>query len=82
MNERSHKEYVVGPGLWEAAGGPAFPAQDSDTFFYGMSIRDWFAGRALQGLLVRARWDEDQELPKLAGWSYQIADAMLEARKK
>lgn len=78
-------------------GGPAFPqpvagcvdgsvyearqvAQDAG----GMSIRDWFAGMALQGIVAsaceRAEKEWDAELG--AAYSYQIADAMLAERSK
>lgn len=45
----------------------------------GMDLRDYFAAMALQGLLsdsnVRQSWD------KFAESAYEIADAMMEARK-
>ena len=67
-------------------GGTAFPgpsftrAGHSNGHSMGMSLRDWFAGQALAGALDR--WlgvlGSDKEI---SGWAYQIADAMLEARK-
>jgi hypothetical protein len=66
--------------------GPAFPNQ-----FYiqvcentGMSLRDYFAAKAMQGLVIaasnNASWsrDIDQWAPSKA---YEIADAMIEARQ-
>ena len=44
----------------------------------GLSIRDWFAGMALQGFLVAEPTMPDA---KAAQWSYGIADAMLAARE-
>jgi hypothetical protein len=44
----------------------------------GMSLRDYFAGKALHGLLALdnyGKWDE------LAKCSYRISDAMLKARE-
>lgn len=75
---------------WTKNGGPAFPvALGSQPGQYacssGMSVRDYFAAKALPSLLA--------EFPQLAPeqWaksiiaatrlSYDIADAMLEARK-
>ncbi len=54
---------------------PAFPTPETN----GMDLRDYFAGQALQGLLasgLRERIEND----RLARWSYDQADAMLEAR--
>lgn len=42
-----------------------------------MTLRDWFAGQALVGLMQR----RDRTLPQLAEKAYDIADAMKEARK-
>lgn len=73
-------------------GGPAFP-QVSDGFHGieatgGLSMRDWFAGQALVGLLSEPQ-PEDGE-PELglghdyaanaAKAAYRVADAMLAAR--
>ncbi len=66
-------------------GGPAFPTQtyegggDDD----GMSLRDYFAAAALQGILA-AYSGEGLKLPaesEAAVDAYDYADAMLEARK-
>jgi hypothetical protein len=50
----------------------------------GMTLRDYFAAKAMQGLMTRA-WDhieDDKEVIKIwAKTSYLIADEMLEARK-
>lgn len=61
-------------------GGPAFPAIPGDKaegpccYWGGMSLRDWFAGMALQGILASG---DKSKREVLAGWSYQLADAML-----
>jgi len=44
----------------------------------GMTLRDWFAGMALQGLLNRGGLSSMEEAAKL---SYKQADAMLKARE-
>jgi hypothetical protein len=65
---------------------PAFPCgiqgnQDhpsEEPFFYGLTIRDYFANSAIQGLIA---WDGTQGNPiGLAEYAYEIADAMLLAR--
>jgi hypothetical protein len=55
-------------------GGSAFPYQD----YRGMTLRDWFAGQALSNLDCLGRHQIKFDAEK----AYEIADAMLEARKK
>ena len=73
-------------------GGPAFPhpaiiAKDGDTTVGavpGMSLRDWFAGRAMQAMIA-ARFDYDGAAPhekSTAESSYNYADAMLAERDR
>jgi hypothetical protein len=62
-------------------GGPAFPALDARTMLSGMSLRDYFAAKALQGVLA-GDTEELLSVDAIASVSYRIADAMLEARKK
>lgn len=64
-------------------GGPAFPNQgireDSPfAWMSGMSLRDWFAGQALSGLVVAP--DTYGENEKLARVAYMMADEMLKVR--
>ena len=46
--------------------------------YFGMSLRDYFAGQA-----VRAKWGNGVAMTpeEAAMMAYQMADAMLEARK-
>lgn len=70
------------------SGGPAFPAPVEPKTDWslrdvtsGMTLRDWFAGKALQGLL--ASGDEQCEaFAEAAHYSYAYADAMLAERSK
>ncbi len=49
----------------------------------GMSLRDYFAGQALAGMMACAeRQYFEAKTSTLAEWSYQAADAMLLARSK
>ena len=67
-------------------GGPAFPHEelnDDGSFFSvhkGMSLRDWFAGQALNQA-TREIWAE-HKFEDVAKRCYLFADAMLEARNK
>ena len=48
----------------------------------GMDLRDWFAGQALTGLLASPDAHLNAGTDKVAAENaYQIADAMMEARK-
>ena len=62
-------------------GGPAFPSTITDDSLHvpGMSIRDYFAAKAMQGLMASPADPESIEIA--AEWSYKVADAMINARK-
>lgn len=62
-------------------GGPAFPTPESFSgnhgrVFGGMSLRDWFAGQALQGGILSDTASPTEQ----AKTAYAYADAMLAAR--
>lgn len=61
-------------------GGTAFPYSRYGSYSDGMSLRDWFAGQALAGLLSIYEFAEDVGESDIARMSYAQADAMLEAR--
>lgn len=65
-------------------GGPAYPVNDdSDGGLHrhsGMTLRDWFAGMALQGLIASSVIT-DITCKQYAGCAYRHADAMLKARE-
>lgn len=62
-------------------GGPAFPVPDSDDYHAapGMSLRDYFAAKALASLLVDSELDGPPH--EFARAAYDYADAMLDARE-
>ena len=63
-------------------GGPAFPVTDLGVHGHGgMSLRDWFAGKALVGEIMYQGL-EGRETAHIAGMVYEMADAMLAARAK
>jgi len=43
----------------------------------GMTLRDYFAAKAMQSELLDRNW---QDIESLAGYAYDAADAMLKAR--
>ena len=48
----------------------------------GMSLRDWFAGQSLQGMLAGCPPGEIVEEKSTAEWCYQMADAMIAERNE
>ena len=47
----------------------------------GMSLRDYFAAKAMNGLLAAEHDDNERSVKAIVQISYAIADAMLKARK-
>jgi hypothetical protein len=72
-------------------GGPAFPVfhQNEITGYIppesaGMTLRDYFAAKAMQGILASNTEHEHEDahiFDAIAEASYRQADAMLEARR-
>lgn len=72
-------------------GGPIFPckvptgeihesgAPEPTRQHYGMTLRDYFAAKAMQAM-VGSHWPDSNDRPEIAERSYLMADAMLEAR--
>ena len=72
-------------------GGPAFPEAGlsglpNGEFIHGqsgMSLRDYFAAKAMAGALRGATWEDMRDGAKqLSETAYAIADAMIESRGK
>ena len=59
-------------------GGPAFPHSRLGSDADGMTLRDYFAAKAMQALLTRRPLSGGE----VAGDAYTIADAMLKARNQ
>ena len=67
-------------------GGSAFPVHpnvnlDLDKRWCGMTLRDYFAAKAMQGLLASPHASQDWINNHLANSAWQAADAMLKARE-
>ncbi len=62
-------------------GGPAFPAQSDAPWRSGMTLRDYFAAKAMEGFLVcDVKYASDADM--IARDAYTMADAMLRAREE
>ena len=68
-------------------GGPAFPVPDGASDMPGMTLRDYFAANAMQGLISCPDWREGagedvgmDASDYTASVAYMMADAMLKAR--
>ena len=69
-------------------GGPAFPRPlsvddvDPDISYpahVGMTLRDYFAAKAMQSMLLTVKREQDVEIISIA--AYRMADDMLKARE-
>ena len=70
-------------------GGPAFPVDpqwlppmsptECATISNGMSLRDHFAGLAMQGM-IDGTWPDDVDRQEISKRAWLLADAMLKAR--
>lgn len=71
-------------------GGPAFPTladNGHETNQDGMTLRDWFAGKAMTTMFYPAimesiRTDKDLDCDQVAAFAYMMADALLAERSK
>jgi hypothetical protein len=68
-------------------GGPAFPAFEHHAGYGqmlavgGMTLRDYFAAKAMQSILAREHGRSTTTLEFVGNHAYQYADAMLKARE-
>lgn len=62
-------------------GGQVFPRAGNESFTprEGMSLRDWFAGMAMQGMLANTDLTH-HDSDAIATLAYGLADAMLAER--
>ena len=70
----------------------AFPSVGDDYIRYGMTLRDYFAAKAMQGIIIRYGQEppyllisEDSDVDaadaETAKYAYEIADMMMQARE-
>jgi hypothetical protein len=58
---------------------PAFPVDARGVASLGMTLRDYFAAKAMQSMVHHRCYPWDRVMPRYA---YEIADAMLQERAK
>ncbi len=64
-------------------GGPAFPApitKPLENYYPGISVRDYFAAKAMQGLLAGIESGKEHQVVFIPATAYAMADEMLKAR--
>lgn len=65
---------------------PAFPvSQEILAMHYdwhGMTLRDYFAAKAMQAYCSSDKWREDMDHVRTANMAYMLADKMLERRAR
>ena len=62
-------------------GGSAFPRKGGE-LHQGMTLRDYFAAKAMQGLMSCSKWNDHVRPDSIAEEAYIMADAMLKAREQ
>lgn len=70
--------------MTDKTGGAAFPVAYSNEDFIqeGATLRDYFAAKAMNGILVNTERNQFSfsETSEIASKAYELADAMLKAR--
>lgn len=77
---RNRGDYLMAENRKIEDGGPAFP-KDGPFAAHGMSLRDWFAGQALAGIIANPHNEREVTFIQMGKDVYTFADAMIEARK-
>jgi hypothetical protein len=63
-------------------GGPAFPHSRLGSDADGMTLRDYFAAKAMQAFAKKVGWESDRIwFEDIAKAAYRMADSMLKARQ-
>ena len=83
-----YHQYRIKPKMVrKETGGSAFPntvliTDEAYADLRGMTMRDYFAAKAMVGILCDPKEVQPYTNDQLAQWSYQVADAMLKAREQ
>ena len=68
--------------IMEGSTGGVVGGCDFSGRYEGMTLRDWFAGQALMGILCQHWTEESQYSVLIAKDAYKYADAMLKEREQ
>jgi len=65
----------------------AFPNKKIDNHGYdvygtGMDLRDYFAAKAMQGILSNSAFEDPESMTNVSIVAYMMADRMMKARSK
>lgn len=60
----------------------AFPSETVNENYSGMTLRDYFAAKAMEGLISAFKGDVSAEFDIISIVSYKMADAMLKQREQ
>lgn len=62
----------------------AFPSEDDEQWYYGMTLREYYAGQALAGLLAQEprAIPDDRTAQIVADAAVRCADALIVALRK
>lgn len=90
MSNTLQEEKNLNPAAFPVAmSEQTFSNQESAPYQEGMTLRDYFAAKAMQGILSNPNWMKEYNGEKylmkseiIAQVSHSIADAMLEQRNK
>jgi hypothetical protein len=67
-------------------GGPAFPWGEHGAHLGGMTLRDYFAAKAMQAMIAKSNGQDKTGgkagVPLISEYAYEFADAMLAERAK
>ena len=75
-----HSDHMAAfPVAFEVANGDG---SKSTVYQMGMTLRDYFAAKALQGFMANKANPMHFQPKEDAAWAYAIADAMLKARQQ
>jgi hypothetical protein len=65
---------------WNNKQPSAFPFSTESYTEFGMTLRDYFAAKAMQGF-IGTTYEEEMEFDEVALAAYKYADSMLKARE-
>ena len=73
--EIAEKQYAF-PSTFKSLAG------SEQTHVFGMQLRDYFAAKAMQGVISTLNKGDEHQLPLAPILAYQIADLMMKEREK